>query len=538
MSRLRGPGPRAELEAGPWSRAERVGLALFALAVLASLAWFVHPWYEANSDSAMYIATARSLVDGDGYTMLGMPFRVRPPGFSLLLAPVLALAGTDFAALNSLVAAFGAALAILLLVFLRARIGYLLALLVAASVWLNPGFQRMCNQVLSDVPGAALWLGCLLLERWAARLPSARREVLLGAAIGLASYVRSSSILLVPAIVLSRLIARWLDRGAPDDPAEKRLSWPRFAGLRLGIVAAVAFAVVVPWTARNAITAPPGAADQTKLYDYWTATWHRDLGDPTSPRKGVHAMLEPVPVRMQQMAAVLGSRLQGRSPGAEVPIGKPPPLYPLTALLLIVCLLIVGVRRRAPADLFCIGNLVLISVYFGFAPRLLLPVYVLALPAVVEVARDLLRLVLEPRIATGIAAAGLALLMAGDLEPRRGWVALQTHHLAFVERAAAVDAMIAPDARVASRLGYNWSVYLERPVYSLHHTLQRAGRVDAVEQVIDKYGIDTVVLSPTDVNESQLVPYFRTRYGRGTRAADVIVWRVRTPAGSGGPQDD
>src|SRR5262245_56873643 len=91
-------------EPAPGDRAARRARALAGLVVLAvvlgSLPWKVHPWYELTNDGALYLATARSLVEGQGYSYLGQPFRIRPPGFSCLIAPILWLRGTDFQALN------------------------------------------------------------------------------------------------------------------------------------------------------------------------------------------------------------------------------------------------------------------------------------------------------------------------------------------------------------------------------------------------------------------------------------------------------
>ena len=39
-------------------------------AVLASLTYLVHPWYELSNDAALYISTARSIAAGEGYQYL------------------------------------------------------------------------------------------------------------------------------------------------------------------------------------------------------------------------------------------------------------------------------------------------------------------------------------------------------------------------------------------------------------------------------------------------------------------------------------
>jgi hypothetical protein len=118
----------------PWTRLDRVLFAALLAFLSLSLVWLVHPWYEASSgngsgtnDASMYILCAKSLLAGEGYTYLEQPFTVRPPGFSLLIAPLIAWRGLDFHALNLLVSAFGVAAAALLFVLLRPRAGPWLA---------------------------------------------------------------------------------------------------------------------------------------------------------------------------------------------------------------------------------------------------------------------------------------------------------------------------------------------------------------------------------------------------------------------------
>src|SRR5829696_7692856 len=97
----------------PWTRLDRALFAALLALLSLSLLWLVHPWYEASSgngsgtnDASMYILCAKSLLAGEGYTYLERPFTVRPPGFSLLIAPLIAWRGLDFHALNLLVGSF------------------------------------------------------------------------------------------------------------------------------------------------------------------------------------------------------------------------------------------------------------------------------------------------------------------------------------------------------------------------------------------------------------------------------------------------
>ena len=79
--------------------------------------------------------------------------------------------------------------------------GPAVAFFVALAVWLNPGFQKLCLQVLSDVPGAALILICLVLGFYMTFLAAAPDGVALPAvtlAVPRKSAFRESSKLSLP----------------------------------------------------------------------------------------------------------------------------------------------------------------------------------------------------------------------------------------------------------------------------------------------------------------------------------------------------
>src|SRR5262245_48298415 len=251
-----------------WAR--HAAWVLVALVLALSLPGSVHSWYDPTNDGSMYIATARSLVAGEGYSYLGEPFRIRPPGFPCLIAPVIALRGTDFHALNLTVALWGALGVLAFHFLLRERLGLVLSVLAPLVLWFNPGYQRLCNQVMSDVPGWTLLVGCLWLAARSATRKSARLALVLGAAIGLASYVRSGNLLLVPALLAAELLRSW---GARAEPG----AWVARARLGGALVLGAAL-VLLPWSIRNRAVAPPPPADQTLLYDYSTAMWHTDMG--------------------------------------------------------------------------------------------------------------------------------------------------------------------------------------------------------------------------------------------------------------------
>ncbi len=504
---------------GSRSRSGILALALLSAAMLVSLVWFVHPWYDPANDASMYILTGRNVVRGEGYSMLGEAFRIRPPGFTWMIAPLLALRGTDFFALNLFVSLWGVLGCALLFCFARARLGTWLALLVALVVWLNPGYQELCNQPMSDVPGTTLLLVGLLLERWCEKRPSWKRDLVLGVFLGSAAYVRTVLLLLAPSIVAMRLLKRWLARGGEVEPWRAHL-------VRAGLCIGAAVLMQVPWSVRNARLDTPHPVDQTLLYSYGTGMFHEDMGDPESRRLSVGEVLARFPERSGEALEVLGRRMITRGESE-----------PWIAFFLIACIAIVWLKRRDSAEFYTLGTLAIISVYFGFAARLMLPIWVLAIPAATEVVRDVGRLALWPFTrslnARGARAAGLVvatgvlgLVLATDTAPRYRWKRIERKHLEDVEVARRFEARMQPDAVLAAGRAWHYGVLLDRDVYAFEFTWKRSGRTQDLEAMIDKYGINTVILSPRERNDRDILPYFEKRYGPSP-GRQVFVYRVR-----------
>jgi len=522
----------------PWSALQLAVLGGLVLLVLVSLVWLVHPWYDATNDGSMYIACARSILAGDGYAFLGEAFRIRPPGLSYLIAPVIAVARMDFHALNLTVSLFGALGVVLLFVFQRPRLGWLPALAVAVTIWLNPGYQRSCNQVMSEMPGVALLVLSLLVERWATRAATPRsrlaRELLLGVCVAAAAYVRTVNVLLVPAIVLSRLV-----RGPGSGEAGTGLA--RMA-LRLVPAGAVAVLLLVPWSVRNGLAEPPPPADQTYLYSYGTGMWHVDAGDPRSPRLSLGDVLGRIPAQAGKTAEVLGSRMQAVLPlrngqlahGAEWTIERDRSWPTIAvALMMLAGSLVVLVRRREPAEVFTWLALGVIAIYFGFDDRLLMPIFVLVFPATVEVVQGLVRRAAGRGVATAAVTLGVLALCALDFAPRAEWPRIRRQHEAFVAIAEAARDGLGSDARIAAPVGWHYGVYLERDVYSLQWDVIRAAKQnrsapEAMENTIDTRAIDAVLVSPLVPTDATYQAYFwQRRYEELVREPAVSVFKVR-----------
>jgi len=498
------PGSEDTRRPLPFSRGELVGVWMLFLGLTVSLVWLVHPWYDPAPDAAMYLATARSLIRGEGYSMLGQPFVIRPPGFALLIAPVLRLRGLDFFALNLLVSSFGLVACGCLYAFARRRIGALAAGLLVLVLWFNPGIRELSCQAMSDVPGLALILACLLLERWADRKPAWWRDVLLGLAIGLSSYVRTVLVLLVLAIAVARLLRR-----APSkeelEPLGRRLA-------RTALLALAVFAAQLPWQLRNS-RIDQGASDQTFLVSYSTGMWHEDGGDPNSRRLGLDEVLARIPEQGGLALSVIGSRMGRHEPG-EIPI----------AVFLVVSLVLVAVKRRESLEIFALGNLVLLSLYFGFMPRLVLPVFVAALLAGVEVLGMIAGRVRAARRLLPL--GGLLLLLGLDADPRPGWDEIQRRDELLRTITEEFETLVPPEAVLASNRAWHYALLMDRPVYGLEVDIQRGGDVSAAEETIDKYGIQFVVLSPNRPKDAEVLPYFAAKYEE-RRAPHARAFRVR-----------
>lgn len=492
----------------PARTSDRAAWIVLVLVVAGSLFFTVHPWYDPTNDGSIYIATARSLAAGEGYSFLGEAFLIRPPGFAVLIAPLVA-GGNDFRALNLFVSLSGAVGVIGFHFLLRRRLGAWLALLVALAVWVSPGYQRLCNQVMSDVPGWAALVGCLLLARRAER--GRLLAVLgLGLAIGLAAMLRFGNLLLVPA-----LLASWF---LGELTAERR-DWARVARRGAGLVLG-AVLVVAPWGIRNRLVAPPPPAEQTLGYSYSSCMWHQDMGDPRSPRVPLREVLARFPRQGTKILRTLGTALRDEGSGAGVT---------LVAFVLLSALLLNAVRRREPEELFALGILLVVAFYFSYAGRLLLPVFAFALAALVELLREGVGRVAGARAGWATAALACVAWIAVDWQPRWRWDEIAALHRAYERSAERIVAALPEGARLGAFRGWHHSVFLERPVWSFEGACVRAKSPVAAEAVIDAHRIDTVLLTPVGLPakaaraERAFAAYVARRY----HARKVGLVRVR-----------
>jgi 4-amino-4-deoxy-L-arabinose transferase-like glycosyltransferase len=513
---MHGPDSRG-IQAGTrgWSRADTVALALILAFGAASLVWLVHPWFDPLNDAAIYLLTAKSLAAGEGYSYLGTPFIARPPGFSVMIAPLLRSHDMDFLAVNRFVSAWGVLATILLFLVSRERLGAVLAAAFVLLLGLNPAWRATCNQAMSDVPGAAILLACLMLEaRWR-RAPSTAHDGMLGFAIGLAAYVRFGLVLLLPAILAQRTIA-WWRAGARGEARDPHLL------ARLAVPTVVVALTLLPWQVRNARSRTDAPADQISHYSYSTAMWHTDPGDPGSPRCSVSELLARIPKRGLQALATYGGRIWRISRStAEILLGGIALAIGLAVLL----------RENRTEGWFVAGTLALILVYFDFQRRLVLPLLILAGPPLLEAVVRAGRFLAGRRIGgaamQALVAVPVLALAATDYVHQHKWKNMRADHRALQETCRELSAHLPPDARLAAPFGsWRYAVFLEQPVYTLYFAWARSGDMSGPEALLDKYGIDRVLIS-SHPQDSKFKAYFEGRYRIESRVRDVEVVRVR-----------
>jgi 4-amino-4-deoxy-L-arabinose transferase-like glycosyltransferase len=446
------------------------GAILLAYLLLCVLAW-VEPSWEPDWDGALYILTGRSLARGEGYTYLGRPFFVRPPGLAWGIAQVLPDGAFRALRLNRLIMAW-AGLAVASAYFAVRGLGPRgTALAVALLTGTSFLFASRFNRVESEFPFMALlFLSFGLFDRISG---PPRRAWLVAVASGLALaaalYVRTAALVAIPGIL-------WLALRAPEPGARLRRALP----------ALLALALLLPWLAwaREAAALAERPAEQLKLFDYTTAVFHVDAGDPASPL----VPLSDWVLRVSSNGAALLHELAHSIFGAGGAASQ--------LALLALCGLGVARSSRSRTSLlfwFSAGYAALLLVYFTHHPRLLLPLlpaaYLYALEGGAALAAALqsrlagARALRPPLPAAALAAA----LLAVNLGQWPGRSAeLETEWQSLFEVAGLVKRNLPPDAVLVADAAPIFAVLTDRRVYSFRHP--RFGNA------LDRYEPDALIL--------------------------------------------
>jgi hypothetical protein len=186
-----------------------------------------------NPDSAGYYVPARNLVYGDGFD-LGLR---RTPTYPLFLAVVISSVGEDLQAIVTVQHfVFGPLLVALTYLLGRLAAGRLAAILAAALVAVSGPLLLYEHYVMTEIPFGILLLALLCTVMLAVKRASLRWVVGSGLLFGLLVLCRPSGQILAPLLALTLLLM----------PG----GWRRRA-TSLGLLAACALIVVVPWMAYN-----------------------------------------------------------------------------------------------------------------------------------------------------------------------------------------------------------------------------------------------------------------------------------------------
>ncbi len=205
-----------------------------------------HDW---GGDFAQYLVQAKNIatckpmaetfyVYNETYAALGPA--AYPPGFPLLLAPVVALAGYSMPTLNVIISLFLVAIAISTIMLLRRQLSLAAAITVAAVFFYNPNTFEFKSQIMADIPFSLLILIFLILSSSASGR-NKTKWILAGIVGGFAATMKTAGITVGVAmavyicirLVSGLLINRSLTKSAKEITGPQ---WGLFAWLVVFIV--------------------------------------------------------------------------------------------------------------------------------------------------------------------------------------------------------------------------------------------------------------------------------------------------------------
>ncbi len=154
---------------------------LIVFILLLPLMWVYTPsTHDWGGDFAAYIAQAENIIQGTstgrtGYVYNPEYFRLAPPfyppGFSLTLAPVIALLGSDIETLILVMSAWLILFGLLFYRFLRFNFNQSVSLAGLLLVIYNPWMLRFKAEVIADLPFATLVLAVVVSYKLASKRP-------------------------------------------------------------------------------------------------------------------------------------------------------------------------------------------------------------------------------------------------------------------------------------------------------------------------------------------------------------------------------
>jgi hypothetical protein len=194
--------------------------ALLLAAILAGRLLGPSSGLDWNDDYAQYVAHARSLVEHGTYRdtgyiynpefpQMGPPFY--PPGFPVLLAPVVAAFGVDFRVMRGFIALLLVAAIAIFFAIWRGELPFYQRLLWLAAIGFSPVWIEQAGPVRSDIP-FLFWTGLALLAIFRAQTreaaPDWRQTVLAGLLMYAAVATRAIGLVFLPSLALAELLRR------------------------------------------------------------------------------------------------------------------------------------------------------------------------------------------------------------------------------------------------------------------------------------------------------------------------------------------
>ncbi|MFT5049281.1 MAG: 4-amino-4-deoxy-L-arabinose transferase-like glycosyltransferase [Chlamydiales bacterium] len=345
-------------------------------AACAVFLWAALDW-RPEWDGSVYLLLARSLAAGDGYLYQGEPFYLRPPGLSWLLSFMAQDGSFDAQRVNQLLMFFATTSVFAIYLATRDLHDRRCALVVALLSGTSLLFSQLFNSVFAEFPfvtfsllaTAALERSVRARERWWIW------AALGGVALASAILMRTVGVLLLPGVLLVPLIRcrgrdRW--RGVMPVLLTCALTMPWWQHSR-----AVSAQVEVP-------------VEQDLLFDYATALFRVDPGDPNSARVDLDGWIERITANCGDLMRDLTESTLHISAGPVLQIGL---------LMLLAVGLGCALRRRGPSMLEWLGIVYvpLIATYFVYDKRLVMPLVPLVYLYLASAFRCLVTFVLPQR---------------------------------------------------------------------------------------------------------------------------------------------
>ncbi len=434
---------------------------LWVVAAAAALyACIVVPHWQPTWDSATYITLAKSLVAGDGYTYMGYDHTKYPPGFALMLAPIVAVFGDSFLAMRWLEAGCAVASVAVAYALLRRAAGVWIAASAALMTAASYALLFEATRILSDVPYMLVSLVTLYAIE-SLRAARSRRLLVAATCLCIAAYlVRIVGVALALAAVMSLLA---------DPPRRPARASARQAVILLGCVGLV----VAAWMGRNAIARHELPPTLREALSYERELVVVNPSDPHSGTVGVGAFRNRIATNGRYYADMTARLLTSQRSTRKA-----------LALVVLAGWLGAALWRRTAVEWYFAGYVVIFMMWPSpQGERFLVPVlpmlYYYVVRVVAEAARSAARLARAPAhvrhaartVCAVVIALGFLVAARSELTQRVAIERREPYHEGVV--ADYIDALrwvgqnTSPDAVLVTNRAPYGVMWADRPTYTV-----------------------------------------------------------------------